>query len=101
MDWTPWRKAFGIKSAGGGYTVEYIFYVLYSVSLALVIFSHVWSDVNMNFRFYLLSAPVSWSEHTPFSRDTAEFLRSKLFLVALSSDISWAHPLSPLNLWAL
>ncbi|KAJ9193087.1 hypothetical protein DTO164E3_8052 [Paecilomyces variotii] len=34
QDWTPWRDAFKIKSVGGGYVVEYIFYVLYSVLFA-------------------------------------------------------------------
>jgi chloride channel 3/4/5 len=29
--WTPWRTALGIKSNGGGYVVEYLFYTLYSV----------------------------------------------------------------------
>lgn len=31
LDWTPWRKALGVSSSGGGFTVEYIFYILYSV----------------------------------------------------------------------
>ncbi|PYI08283.1 voltage-gated chloride channel [Aspergillus sclerotiicarbonarius CBS 121057] len=35
LDWTPWRKALGVSSSGGGYTVEYIFYVLYSVFFAV------------------------------------------------------------------
>lgn len=28
--WIPWRKAFGMGE-GGGYVVEYIFFILYSV----------------------------------------------------------------------
>ncbi|RHZ51330.1 chloride channel protein [Aspergillus thermomutatus] len=35
LDWTPWRKALGVRSSSGGYTVEYIFYVLYSVVFAV------------------------------------------------------------------
>lgn len=35
LDWTPWRKALGVNSAGGGYAVEYIFYVFYSVIFAV------------------------------------------------------------------
>ncbi|KAE8349455.1 chloride channel [Aspergillus coremiiformis] len=35
LDWTPWSKALGVKSSGGVFTVEYIFYVLYSVVFAL------------------------------------------------------------------
>ncbi|OJZ91867.1 hypothetical protein ASPFODRAFT_176054 [Aspergillus luchuensis CBS 106.47] len=31
LDWTPWRKALGVSSRGGGYALEYIFYILYSV----------------------------------------------------------------------
>lgn len=33
VDWTTWRKALGVKSAGGGYTVEYIFYTVFSVTI--------------------------------------------------------------------
>ncbi|KAG2413299.1 hypothetical protein HFD88_002488 [Aspergillus terreus] len=35
LDWTPWRKAFGVTSSGGGFAVEYIFYILYSVLFAV------------------------------------------------------------------
>ncbi|KAL4801477.1 chloride channel [Aspergillus unguis] len=35
MDWTPWGKAFGASSSGGVFTVEYIFYTLYSVFFAI------------------------------------------------------------------
>ncbi len=31
QDWTTWREALHIPSRGGAYTVEYIFFVLYSV----------------------------------------------------------------------
>lgn len=31
LDWTPWRNALGVASKAGGYIVEYIFFVLYSV----------------------------------------------------------------------
>ncbi|KAN0077737.1 Chloride channel [Elaphomyces granulatus] len=34
IDWTPWRKALRIVSSGGGYVVEYIFFILYSVFFA-------------------------------------------------------------------
>jgi len=34
IDWTPWRKALGIVSYGGGYVVEYIFFILYSVCVS-------------------------------------------------------------------
>ena len=30
-DWTPWREALRIPNQGGGYVVEYIFYIIYSV----------------------------------------------------------------------
>ncbi|KAH8424713.1 chloride channel protein [Aspergillus melleus] len=35
IDWTPWGKAFGVTSKGGGFAVEYIFYILYSVLFAV------------------------------------------------------------------
>jgi chloride channel 3/4/5 len=31
QDWTTWREALHIPSRGGAYTVEYIFFILYSV----------------------------------------------------------------------
>lgn len=31
IDWTPWRKAFGVASKGGGFAVDYTLYILYSV----------------------------------------------------------------------
>ena len=35
QDWTPWRQALHISSVGGGYVVEYIFFVLFAVVFAL------------------------------------------------------------------
>ncbi|KAF7620546.1 putative voltage-gated chloride channel [Aspergillus flavus] len=35
LDWTPWGKALGVASSGGVFTVEYLFYVLYSVLFAV------------------------------------------------------------------
>ncbi|KAK2799168.1 hypothetical protein FQN50_008557 [Emmonsiellopsis sp. PD_5] len=32
--WVPWRNAFNIGSKGGGYVVEYIFFILYSILFA-------------------------------------------------------------------
>ncbi|KAI9852997.1 MAG: hypothetical protein M1838_002776 [Thelocarpon superellum] len=34
QDWTPWRTALHIKSTGGGFVAEYIFFVLYSLLFA-------------------------------------------------------------------
>ncbi|OQE31911.1 hypothetical protein PENSTE_c001G03789 [Penicillium steckii] len=34
LDWTPWGTALGASSKGGKYTVEYIFYILFSVFFA-------------------------------------------------------------------
>ena len=34
QDWTPWRSALGIGSSGGGYIVEYIFFILFSTIFA-------------------------------------------------------------------
>ncbi|ORY11918.1 chloride channel protein 3 [Clohesyomyces aquaticus] len=33
-DWHPWSHALGVKSAGGGWIVEYIFFVLFSILFA-------------------------------------------------------------------
>jgi hypothetical protein len=35
IGWEPWRSALGITSAGGGFVVEYIFFILFSVSALL------------------------------------------------------------------
>ena len=35
QQWTPWRTALHIPSTGGGYVIEYIFYLLFSVSFAI------------------------------------------------------------------
>ncbi|KAK2753107.1 hypothetical protein FQN55_005067 [Onygenales sp. PD_40] len=32
--WIPWRNAFNIGSKGGGYVVEYVFFILYSILFA-------------------------------------------------------------------
>ncbi|PCG93230.1 Cystathionine beta-synthase, core [Penicillium occitanis (nom. inval.)] len=32
--WIPWRKAFRVTSAGGGYVVEYIFFIIFAVLFA-------------------------------------------------------------------
>ena len=34
QDWVPWRTALGLSSAGGGYIVEYILFVLFAVLFA-------------------------------------------------------------------
>jgi hypothetical protein len=31
--WMFWSQALGIESAGGGYIVEYIFFIMFSVSI--------------------------------------------------------------------
>ena len=35
-DWTPWRKALRVNSNGGGFIVDYIFYICYSVCSLLL-----------------------------------------------------------------
>jgi len=32
LDWTPWSKALNVNSKGGGFTIEYMFYIFYSVT---------------------------------------------------------------------
>lgn len=31
QDWTPWPSAFGVRSLGGGYVINYIFFIMFSV----------------------------------------------------------------------
>ncbi|RMZ91527.1 hypothetical protein DV736_g1259, partial [Chaetothyriales sp. CBS 134916] len=35
QDWTPWKTALQLSSAGGGYAVEYLFFVIFAVVFAL------------------------------------------------------------------
>lgn len=35
QDWTPWREALKIPSVGGGYVVEYMFFILFSTVFAV------------------------------------------------------------------
>ncbi|KAJ5112650.1 hypothetical protein N7532_000695 [Penicillium argentinense] len=35
LDWTPWGNALGASSAGGKYTVEYLFFIVFSVLFAV------------------------------------------------------------------
>ncbi|RVX74598.1 hypothetical protein B0A52_01724 [Exophiala mesophila] len=35
LDWTPWPKAMGIRSTGGGYIISYIFFILFSIIFAI------------------------------------------------------------------
>lgn len=56
QDWHPWSRAMGITSIGGGWIVEYIFFVLFSVSLAA--WNQAASEANSE-RCFLRHAQVS------------------------------------------
>jgi len=52
-DWHPWSSALRINSVGGGWVVEYIFFVVFSVSIACVLDLGCRTD---SFRYSLLHA---------------------------------------------
>ncbi|KAK5030526.1 chloride channel [Exophiala sideris] len=35
QDWTPWPSALGVRSLGGGYVINYIFFIVFSVLFAV------------------------------------------------------------------
>jgi chloride channel 3/4/5 len=68
-DWHPWRSALGIKSAGGGWIVEYIFFVLFSVSGSLI---YDQEDTGLIFcRSLSLHVQVFWCASTRPTRSIA------------------------------
>lgn len=87
LDWTPWRKALGVISSGGGFTVEYIFYILYSVLFPSLSSHAPFNNTHRSFSLFVL---VSWSESTPSLPGTVVYRKSRLFLEASLSDASWA-----------
>lgn len=97
LDWTPWGNALGANSSGGTYTIGYIFYVVFSVSISLSLTIKALLTIS---RFSLLHVLASWCEIMPFMLDTVESPRSKRSSVVLLSDISWGHGRLPLNHWA-
>lgn len=38
VGWVPWRAALGISSSGGGYVMEYIFFVMFSVRAIFLLY---------------------------------------------------------------
>jgi hypothetical protein len=94
IDWTPWRKALGIVSSGGGYVVEYIFFILYSVCVLYLPPGFLLTD---NLRYFLLLVQAFWSERMPPMRSIVESPKSKLFSAGLLYEDLWALGLLQLN----
>lgn len=95
LDWTPWGNALGASSTGGRYTIEYIFYIVFSVRGSILL--QRLSGLLILCRFSLLCVPVFWFGNMPFTPDTVVFLRSKRSLEGQSSAISWGHGRLPSN----
>ena len=83
FDWTPWRKALKVNSASGGYVVEYIFYVLYSVGIFLTLVSRSNGYADGQDRYFSLCARLFLSGVMLYMHDTVGFLKLRRFLEAL------------------
>jgi chloride channel 3/4/5 len=77
QDWHPWGNALGIGPFGGRWVVEYIFFVLFSVSL--VLHRHVQTGLTEN-RYSSPHAQAFWS---------ANFLLTQSIVVYLKLRQSW------------
>ncbi len=71
VDWAPWGKAVGATSAGGAFAVEYIFYILYSVSASHTI-PRSQPITNATARCFLPLVLVCWSGTMPYMQGTVE-----------------------------
>lgn len=97
LDWTPWGKAFGISSTEGTFMIEYILYILFSVTNSP---SVLWLSLTV-IRSFLLCVLAFWYEISLSMPDTVEFPRSKRFWEAQSYAILWdrGHLLSNRSDW--
>ena len=86
-DWQEWGSAMGIASVGGKWVVEYVFFVLFSVSAGKCGCEERALMVN---RCYSRHARVCSSENSRRMRSIAVSQRLRLCWVGLSSGISWA-----------
>jgi len=82
--WLFWSQALGIESAGGGYIVEYIFFIMFSVSSGYSVEDGTVVLIERRYfspllRLYLCGIMLR-------IHDKAVFLRSKLCWEVLSSD---------------
>ena len=87
QDWTPWRKAFRISSKGGGYLVEYIFFILYSVCFPSPVLLRV--SLTAHRRFSSLSVQLFSSSIMRSMLSIAEYPRSKPCWEGLLYGVSW------------
>lgn len=85
-DWHPWSNALGVTSRGGSWIIEYIFFVVFSVSS--LFFRHFLTYTNAH-RFCLRHVLVSWFANFQRTQSIAVSLRSRLFLVASSFGVFW------------
>jgi len=82
--WLFWSQALGIESAGGGYIVEYIFFIMFSVSLRY--FAGIAIVILIERRYFSpLVRLYSYGSMLHF-HDKAAFPRSKLCWGVLSLD---------------
>jgi chloride channel 3/4/5 len=77
-DWHPWSSALGIRSMGGGWIVEYIFFVVFSVSC----FPQLMMIRIDSARYCLLHVPAFSSGNSRRMRNTVVSLRSRQSWVA-------------------
>lgn len=86
-DWRSWGALMGVSNKAGGYIVEYIVFVSFSVSPTPLAIHNM--TVLMFARFSLLLSPLSSSSDSLLTPNNQAFQRSRLSLEASSSAASW------------
>ncbi len=80
QDWVPWSKALHVTSTAGKWVVEYIFFIVFSVSSSIMaLYCELCANVN---RYYLRLWRPFWSRSMQSMLNIAEYQRSRRFLVA-------------------
>jgi len=95
-DWRSWGALMGIGNKAGGYIIEYIVFILFSVSRTIspsIPYCH--TDPISRFSSRLLPPSLLYASRvTP---NSPAFQKSRRSLVASSSGASWEHGLWPSN----
>jgi hypothetical protein len=86
-DWRTWSDIMHVSSIAGSWIIEYIVFIIFSVSTLKFRFS-VLPNI---FRYYLLLAQHSWSEDTLSMRNIAVSQKSKQSLEDSSSVNFWGR----------
>lgn len=96
-DWSTWSGAVGVKSAGGGWIVNFVFYVMFSVSRSWTNFEIAMLIILQ--RSFLQVWPPFWSQSLVHMPNRVVYPRSRLFWAVSLSGASWAFGLWSQSHW--